>query len=269
VAAELVLCFDQFELDCSAMLLRYAGQLVPAEPTSVGVLAALLRNQGQLLSRAELLRQVWPERSASDNALSVAMTRLRGLLCDYGLPRDCVTTLYGRGYCFTGKVPVRVVTSRSRAARSDRAPFIGRERVLEELTRALSAASVGFGSLVALRGAHGIGKTRTAETFAKQALRAGCVVHWISCAAGDGKPSWWLPDELRRCMKVADLRTRSAPFTYQLDPHARYDLFEGRVLRRASMWSPYRNPRTNLRAQRRQPVVRLRVGGAGPTGLHR
>ncbi|MFC9328951.1 ATP-binding protein [Kitasatospora sp. NPDC057015] len=61
-------------------------------------------------------------------------------------------------------------------------PFVGRADVLAELSAALADARAGRGALVALTGAAGAGKTRTAE---ETALRAeGFRVVWVSCPPG-------------------------------------------------------------------------------------
>ncbi|GCE02391.1 AAA family ATPase [Embleya hyalina] len=61
-------------------------------------------------------------------------------------------------------------------------PFVGRAEVLAELDAALADAGAGSGGAVALTGAAGAGKTRTAEEVARRAR--GFRVLWVSCPPG-------------------------------------------------------------------------------------
>ena len=70
-------------------------------------------------------------------------------------------------------------------------PFVGRVREVEILESALRAALDGHGSIVALAGEPGIGKTRLAEEIAARASGAGALVLWGKCWETGGARAFW------------------------------------------------------------------------------
>ncbi len=69
--------------------------------------------------------------------------------------------------------------------------FVGREREMGELNKALDEALSGQGRLVMLVGEPGIGKTRTAQELASRAEAQGAQVLWGRCYEGEGAPPYW------------------------------------------------------------------------------
>jgi tetratricopeptide (TPR) repeat protein len=69
--------------------------------------------------------------------------------------------------------------------------FVGRDRELEAMVRALDDAREGRGRLILLAGEPGIGKTRLAVELAFQAAEAGATVLWGSCWEAGGAPAFW------------------------------------------------------------------------------
>ena len=81
---------------------RSAGHRLPIlflTPTEFKILAALVRNSGQILPRQLLLERIWDEggQFIDDNTLTVNITRLRKKLEEHGLP-DFIQTKKGLGY---------------------------------------------------------------------------------------------------------------------------------------------------------------------------
>lgn len=195
-----VFCFDDYELDCDALELRYAGAPLHVDAKVLRVLEALVRSPGTVVSKEELLATVWGGRAVSDNSLTVAMTRLRKALDEHG-SRDCVVTVHGKGYRFAHPVALREPGAPAVSTPPLRhSPLAGREQVMQQLGRALSELKSGHGGLVALRGEPGIGKTRVAEVFAEQAARAGCAVSWAFCRELSDPPAFWPFIELLRSL---------------------------------------------------------------------
>jgi len=69
--------------------------------------------------------------------------------------------------------------------------LIGRERELEQLDAALSAAVARRGSLVVVTGEPGIGKTALARAFVEHAGERGASWVWGTCWDGGGAPAYW------------------------------------------------------------------------------
>jgi DNA-binding winged helix-turn-helix (wHTH) protein len=93
--------FGRFLLD-----LRRRELLADGVPVSIGsrafdVLAALVEAGGQLVTKDELLRRVWPGRFVEENNLKVQIFSLRKALA---ADRDSIKTIVGRGYRFIAEI---------------------------------------------------------------------------------------------------------------------------------------------------------------------
>ena len=83
-----------------------AGQ-VRLEPKVMALLLKLAGNPGTLVSRAELLREIWPGDGVYDEALTQCIYQLRMQLCEAGGSdafRTLVKTVPKRGYILVGEV---------------------------------------------------------------------------------------------------------------------------------------------------------------------
>ena len=69
--------FDDFELDAERLELRRAGRLIKADQVVLRLLARLLRSPGQLVTKDELVEDVWEGRAVADTAITVSMAGLR------------------------------------------------------------------------------------------------------------------------------------------------------------------------------------------------
>ena len=98
--------FDQFEADLRTQELRRDGRVVRLPNQSFLVLAALLEQPGELVTREALRRRLWPEERFVDTeqSLNAAVNRLREALRDSADNPRYVETLPRRGYRFIGTV---------------------------------------------------------------------------------------------------------------------------------------------------------------------
>src|SRR5580698_172580 len=105
------------------------------------------------------------------------------------------------------------------AAASSTSGFVGRERELGELRRALDRAGSGHGRLFLLSGEPGIGKTRLAEEIAAEAAAKDMRVLWGRCWEGGGAPAYWpWIQVLRACLADADAERRTAILGLEATP---------------------------------------------------
>lgn len=74
--------FGEFELDEANALLLRGGSPIPLAPTPFGLLCALVRQPGSLLTKQALLDQVWGHSYVSDSVLKTAISDLRTVLVD-------------------------------------------------------------------------------------------------------------------------------------------------------------------------------------------
>jgi TolB-like protein/DNA-binding winged helix-turn-helix (wHTH) protein/Tfp pilus assembly protein PilF len=76
--------FGEFEFDCGTRELKKNGQTVRLEPQPAKVLSVLVRNAGEIVTRQELIREVWGAETFVDfdQGLNYAIRRIRAALED-------------------------------------------------------------------------------------------------------------------------------------------------------------------------------------------
>ncbi|HWZ83754.1 MAG TPA: winged helix-turn-helix domain-containing protein [Terriglobales bacterium] len=101
-----VVHFGVFELDFGTGELRKAGLKIKLQDQPFQVLAMLLENPGELVTREELLQRLWPSDTFVDfdHGLNVAVKKLRRALGDSAENPKFVETLARRGYRFVGQI---------------------------------------------------------------------------------------------------------------------------------------------------------------------
>ncbi|MGH9902084.1 MAG: winged helix-turn-helix domain-containing protein, partial [Pyrinomonadaceae bacterium] len=95
-------CFDDFTLDLTRGGLLRGGEEVKLRPKSFEVLKYLVENGGRLVTKAELMRAVWPDTAVTDDSLVQCLIEIRRALGDDS--RRYVKTVPRRGYVFDAQV---------------------------------------------------------------------------------------------------------------------------------------------------------------------
>ena len=86
---------------------------------ALDLLALLLERPGELVTRGEVERRLWPDRTVEfDHGVDVVVSRLRAILGDKGSEAACVETVPRRGYRLVA--PVTVATEQPRPSRGAR-----------------------------------------------------------------------------------------------------------------------------------------------------
>lgn len=115
-----LLCFDVFEVDVAGGQVCKRGVRIGLRDQPFKVLAALLEHPGQVVTREDLKRRIWPDDVVVDfdNGLNIAIARLRTALGDSAERPRFIETLPKRGYRFVAAVsPRRLPTSAGPAVR--------------------------------------------------------------------------------------------------------------------------------------------------------
>ncbi len=102
-----VLAFERFELHEGRRELLSAGVPIPLHPRPFDLLVTLVRKRHRVVSKRELLEEVWVGVHVSDTALSSALKELRHSLDDDGVHQRLIRTLRGHGYRFVAAVEER------------------------------------------------------------------------------------------------------------------------------------------------------------------
>lgn len=181
--------FGRYRLDPTQGLTRGKEQ-VRLTRKSLAVLCTLAARPGQIVTKEELFRAVWPDTAVSDAALSSCIQELRQALRDDARHPRYIETLHRRGFRFLARPatdpsdPFQHGLQHWPAPSSD--PFVGRDSALQQLSEALARAGQGARQVVFVTGEAGIGKTSLVETFLAgfpdreswHFCRADCVEHY-------------------------------------------------------------------------------------------
>jgi DNA-binding winged helix-turn-helix (wHTH) protein/tetratricopeptide (TPR) repeat protein len=188
--------FGQVELDADGYVLRRAGEEVTLQPKVFDVLRYLVEHRGRLISKTELLDALWPNEYVNEAVVTWSISHIRRALGQERLDKAPIETVHARGYRFSAEVavndgPQRVAARSVVRVGSDVPTFVGRERVAAELQQCLEETIAGHGSLCALTGEPGIGKTRCTEELMKRAGEQGMLPLFGRCPQGTGTPPLW------------------------------------------------------------------------------
>jgi predicted ATPase/DNA-binding winged helix-turn-helix (wHTH) protein len=93
-------CFGAYELDLDAHELRDNGERVPIEPQVFDVLAYLAARPGRMITKEELLDEIWGDRFVSPSALNSRIKSARAATGDDGKRQEVIRTVHGRGFMF-------------------------------------------------------------------------------------------------------------------------------------------------------------------------
>ena len=96
--------FDVFELDPGQNELRRHGTAVPIEPQVFSLLLLLISNRERMVSKDEIVEQIWGGRAISDTAISSRIKSARRAIGDDGKQQRCIRTIHGKGLRFVADV---------------------------------------------------------------------------------------------------------------------------------------------------------------------
>ena len=99
--------FGPFRLDPASRVLERDGRVVPMAPRTFDLLHCFVRSGGRLLTKHELLNQIWDEVNVQEASLAFQVSTLRKALGEEGT--TWIETVPKHGYRFTA--PVREVRS--------------------------------------------------------------------------------------------------------------------------------------------------------------
>jgi len=104
-AAPVCTRFEKFELDERNARLVEDGRAVELAPRPFAVLCALARQPGTLITKNELLDEVWGHRFVTESVLKTVIAKLRKALRDDARTPRFIETVSRRGYRFIAAGP--------------------------------------------------------------------------------------------------------------------------------------------------------------------
>src|SRR5271166_3621802 len=121
---EQIFQFGEFQIDVPSRTLRREDEAVALNRRAFDVLLYLVQNPGKVLTREELLKNIWPDTFVDENSLAQSISALRRALGEKPSDNSYIVTLPGRGYQFA--VPVQILAQENSAIVLDAATFASR-----------------------------------------------------------------------------------------------------------------------------------------------
>jgi DNA-binding winged helix-turn-helix (wHTH) protein len=184
------LTFGPYRFEPPSGQLWRGTQEVRLTAKATALLQQLVAHAGQVVTKDELFRLVWPNAVVSDAALTSCIQELRQALHDNARKARYIETVHRRGFRFLGKVisdQSSVVSPKEgpRGWRLETSPFslptagakplvstiVGRESDLAFLHARLANAVHGERQLIFVTGEPGIGKTTLIDIFVSSIRR--------------------------------------------------------------------------------------------------
>ena len=121
---QVLLAFNHFQLDTGLFTLRLNNQLCPIEPQVFDLLVYLIKNRDRIISRQELLDELWSGKVVNDSTLSSCIKASRQAIGDDGKKQQCVATVHRRGYRFVAEVKSLEQSGRTEDNRNSNASIL-------------------------------------------------------------------------------------------------------------------------------------------------
>ena len=186
--------FGEFELDVEGFALTRGGEALAIQPKVFDLLRYLVERRGSLVTKGELLHEIWHDEPVNESAVAWTISHIRRTLGQHR-GRHPIETVSGRGYRFTAEVIEIDPADRTRPdtppAEEQPSLLVGRAPVMAELAQRLQDAIQSRGSLCVITGEAGIGKTRCADELATIARGLGMQVLSGRCPQEQAVPILW------------------------------------------------------------------------------
>jgi len=96
--------FEDFRFDAEHLMLYRRGEPIPLAPKAAETLLIFIERRGQILSKEELIEQIWPGAFVEESNLYLYLSVLRKTLGNQKSGNPYLETLRRRGYRFDGSV---------------------------------------------------------------------------------------------------------------------------------------------------------------------
>src|SRR4051812_9273798 len=98
----MALAFGDYRLDIKRRELRHGTELIDLEPKVFDLLTFLVHHRDRVISKDDLLREVWGGRIVSESAMTTRINAVRRAVGDDGTAQRLVRTFTRKGIRFIG-----------------------------------------------------------------------------------------------------------------------------------------------------------------------
>jgi DNA-binding winged helix-turn-helix (wHTH) protein/predicted ATPase len=184
--------FPGFRFEAGSGRLWRDDEEVQLRPKTAAVLRYLLGRAGDVVTKQELMQDVWPDGFVGDAVLTVSINELRQALADDSRHPTYIATAHRRGYRFVAAVSS--MPGGGGDTDLPARPFVGREAELTMLDEWWRAARQGRRQVVFVTAQAGVGKTALADAFVERCRNAGpLLVGRGQCVEQFGEGEAYLP----------------------------------------------------------------------------
>lgn len=189
----MVVRFGEGAIDLDRMEIRLGGELRPVQPQVFEVIRYLVERRDRVVTKEELLDEVWGDRFVSESTLTSRIKSARRALGDDGEAQAVIRTVHGRGYRFVADVTAASEDAPVQPAQAapgpmpsippltaDSWPLVGRYELLERVLDAYSRPELAG---VMAHGGRGSGTTRLVTEAARVWAQRGEQVALLATTA--------------------------------------------------------------------------------------
>jgi predicted ATPase/DNA-binding winged helix-turn-helix (wHTH) protein len=145
----MIYVFGDYALDMHLYELRHGGSPCPLGPQVFNVLAYLIVHRDRVVTKEELIEQLWPAQFVSDATVHQHVTAARKATGDRGRQQRIIKTLRSRGYRFIA--PVRVLDDEALGRDGPVASEVAHHRARQILQPAVEAPPTFHGAFMGER----------------------------------------------------------------------------------------------------------------------
>lgn len=140
----MIYSFENHVLDVGRQELRRGGELVAVEPQVLDLLQYLIRNRERVVSKDDLIANVWNGRIVSDSTLSSRITAARQAIGDSGEDQRLIRTLSRKGFRFVGELSEGASSDDQGSSSRDAEPLVSHGTLVPRLPEKPSIAVLPF-----------------------------------------------------------------------------------------------------------------------------
>jgi DNA-binding winged helix-turn-helix (wHTH) protein len=120
--------FGQFVLDSETRQLLRDGEEIHLSPKAFDLLCTLVAKRPNVVSKANLFAQIWPDTFVVDGNLNVLVSEIRRAVSDAAQSPELIRTAFGVGYAFCGEATDLSARSRGREEPKTRCWLVWKDR---------------------------------------------------------------------------------------------------------------------------------------------